>query len=80
MLEKLKTVTELIGLAAVVISLLLVVYELRQTQISISAAASSERAARLISMYQYNADYALGGIRDKQRKGEPLTRSEYSVL
>jgi len=80
MIERLRTVAELIGILAVVLSLLLVVYELRQTQASISAAASSERADRLISLYQYNADHAFGEIREKQRKGEPLSPSELSAV
>jgi hypothetical protein len=75
-----RTVAELIGMGAVVASLLLVVFELRQTQVAISASAHSDRTLRNFEINQYAAQHGTREMRAKQNRGESLSPNEQLIL
>lgn len=77
---KWRSIAELIGLTAVVVSLLLVAYELRQAQLSLSAAAHSDRADRLLDIYEYMATSGFAAAAAKARSGHALSATERQVL
>jgi len=75
-----RTIAELIGMGAVVASLLLVVFELRQTQIAISAAAHSERTMRNLEILRFAVEFDSREIRTKLQRGEELSPHEQQIL
>ena len=79
-MEKLKSVAELLGMGAVVASLLLVVFELRQTQVAISAAAHSDRTLRNIELLRFAAENRTDEIVSKLDRGEELLPAQRQIL
>ena len=75
-----RTLGEFIGVATVVVSLLLVVLELRQTQSAITAAAHSDRTLRNLEINRFATEQRSDEIREKQTRGENLSTSEQQVL
>ena len=72
-----KDIAELIGIAAIVASLIFVGMEMRQTRVIAMAAAYQARTDSELNMQQmFDGTYGLLEIRRKFRAGEPLTASE----
>ena len=75
-----RTVAQLSGIAAVVVSLLLVVYELRQTQISINVAAYQQLIENISEFNLTTIENPeIGIVREKVRLGVPLNRDDASI-
>jgi hypothetical protein len=75
-----RNIAELIGMGAVVVSLLLVVFELRQTQVAISAAAHSDRTLRNFEILRFSVEHHTSEIQSKISRGETITVTEGQVL
>ena len=75
-----RTLAELIGLIAVVASLLMVAYELRQTQTSIRASAHSLRAERSIELSRFVVETKTRAIRERWLQGEQISTDEQQIL
>jgi len=75
-----RTIAELIGVAAVVVSLLLVVIELQQTQSAISAAAHSDRTVRNLELLQFALEHDYDEIQRLQETGESLTPKQRAIV
>ena len=75
-----RNIAELIGITAVVISLLLVAMELRQTQSAISAAAHSDRTLRNFEILRFAVDHDYDEIRQLQQSDASLSTKQQQVL
>ena len=80
MKHNLRNIAELIGITAVVISLLLVVMELRQTQSAISAAAHSDRTIRNFEILRFAVEQNYHEIKRLQQSDANLTTKQQQVL
>ena len=74
---KLKDNIELVGIAAVVLSLVFVAYEIRQNNELMAADARQVRTSMVIDSWRFGAENGeLAEIRVRERSGEELTDAE----
>ncbi len=74
---KLKDNVEIVGIAAVVISLGFVAYEIRQNNELMAAEARQVRTGMVADAWRFSAEHGdLADIRDRENKGEEITDVE----
>ena len=75
-----KSVATSIGNVIIILSVIAVIYKLRQTQSSLEASAHGERTDRNFNIVIWDQEHGASVIRRKAGLGEALTEQEKSIL